>query len=136
MKKEKISVSLSEETIRLEEENRARLGFSSRSELIEAAVKEYIARDTLNHFSQEVARIHNELEHDEVKEMEDRLSMLSYKIAVEMAQINLTLIYLSEFTDQDVHKLRERAVRLVNQSKGFVSLPVAKKNQVDLDSSQ
>jgi metal-responsive CopG/Arc/MetJ family transcriptional regulator len=136
MKKEKISVSLSEEVIRLEEENRARLGFSSRSELIEAAVKEYIARDTLNHFSQEVARIHNELEHHEVKEMEERLAMLSYKIAVEMAQINLTLAYLSEFTDRDVHKLRERAVRLVNQSKGFVNLPMARKNQVDLNEDQ
>jgi Arc/MetJ-type ribon-helix-helix transcriptional regulator len=136
MKKEKISVSLSEEVIRLEEENRAQLGFSSRSEFIEVAVKEYIARDTLNHFSQEVARIHNELEHHEVKEMEERLAMLSYKIAVEMAQINLTLAYLSDFTDRDVHKLRERAVRLVNLSKGFVSLPMARKNQVDLNEDQ
>jgi Arc/MetJ-type ribon-helix-helix transcriptional regulator len=136
MRKEKISVSLSEEVIRLEEENRARLGFSSRSEFIEAAVKEYIARDTLNHFSQEVARIHNELEHHEVKEMEERLAMLSYKIAVEMAQLNLTITFLSDFTDRDVHKLRERAVRLVNLSKGFVSLPMARKNQVDLNEDQ
>ena len=135
MKKDKISVSLSDEVIRLEEQNREQLGFSSRSEFIEAAIKEYIARDTLGHFQKEITRIYKDLEHGEIKEMEDRLAMLSYKIAVEMAQVNLTLIYLSEFSDQDIYKLRERAVKLVNQSKGFVNLPTAKKNQVSLDNN-
>lgn len=129
---EKITVSLPKDTLQLADEKHKAFGFENRSAFIDAAIREYVSRDILRQFSGELAELYGKIERSEIKNLEEHLSKLSYKIAVEMSQINLTLVYLAEFTDQDIRKLREHAVRLVNQSKGFVSLPVAKKNQVDL----
>lgn len=130
-KKEKVTVSLSSETLALEAQSRASCGFSSRSDFIEAALREYIARDGINHFADEIAGIYSKLERRELKEMEDRLAMLSYKIAVELAQINLTLAELSDYSYEDAQALRGDAVQMVNLSKGFITLPTACRSQRD-----
>lgn len=69
------------------------------------------------------------MEGRELKEMEDRLAMLSYKIAVELAQINLTLAELSDYSYEDAQALRGDAVQMVNLSKGFITLPMACRSQ-------
>lgn len=57
MHKEKIGLSLSGEVLALEEANRRRLGFSSRSEFIEAAIREYVGREFLREYSGEIVRV-------------------------------------------------------------------------------
>ena len=59
-KKEKIGVSLPVATVKLADENLSQLGFLSRSELIDAAVNEYVTLHTLSKFPDELAEIYNQ----------------------------------------------------------------------------
>ncbi|MEG1205879.1 MAG: ribbon-helix-helix domain-containing protein [Oscillospiraceae bacterium] len=129
IKKEKVTVSLSAETLALEEQNRANLGFANRSEFIDAALREYIGRMSINHFANEIAQVYSKLERRELKEMEDRLAMLAYKIAVELGQINLMLVESFDYDYQEAYEFRRDAVAQVNLSKGFITLPMAIKNK-------
>lgn len=129
---EKITVSLPRETLRLADEKYTAFGFSNRSEFIDAAIREYISRDLLRQFSGELAEIYGRLEHTEIRQLEEHLSKLSYKTAVELAQINLLLASILEVPDADTQKLRGRAVKLVNQSRGYVPLKDALRNKMEI----
>ncbi|WP_326974737.1 ribbon-helix-helix domain-containing protein [Caproicibacter sp. BJN0012] len=130
---EKITVSLPVETLRLADENRERLGFQNRSELIDASIREFVSRDILRQFSGELAELYGKIERSEMKDLEEHLSKLSYKIAVELAQVNLLLASLLEIPYDETQKLRGKAVRLVNQSRGYVPLKNAIKSKMKLD---
>ncbi|QAT50334.1 ribbon-helix-helix protein, CopG family [Caproiciproducens sp. NJN-50] len=103
---EKITVSLPVETLRLADENRERLGFQNRSELIDASIREFVSRDILRQFSGELAELYGKIERSEMKDLEEHLSKLSYKIAVELAQVNLLLASLLEIPYDETQKLR------------------------------
>lgn len=92
---EKITVSLPKDTLRLADEKHKAFGFENRSEFINAAIREYVSRDILRQFSGELAELYGKIERSEIKNLEEHLSKLAYKIAVEMSQINLTLVYRS-----------------------------------------
>ena len=127
MKKEKIGVSLSVETVRLLNENLSRLGFSSRSELVESAVNEYISLHILKQFPDKLAEIYDTIEARGIKNMEDRMASMLYKIAVEVAQMNLILSDDMELTDTNFYNLRRDAVKMVNHTGGIVTLKKALK---------
>lgn len=127
MLKEKIGISLSRDVLKLEEESRRRLGFSSRSEFIEAAIREYIGRDIFRQYAEDMTRIYQSIERTEIKNLEERLSKLSYKIAVELGQLNLMFAEFGDYSYCEAQSLRGKAVGMVNQSKGFVTLPMAAK---------
>jgi Arc/MetJ-type ribon-helix-helix transcriptional regulator len=127
MSKQKIGVALSQEILSLEEQNRQRLGFSSRSEFIEAAIREYIGRDIFRQYTDELLRAYQSIERTEIKNMEDRLAKLSYKIAVELGQLNLMFTEFGDYSYLDAQDFRGKAVRIVNQTNGYVSLPMAAK---------
>jgi len=129
---EKITVSLPGETLRLADEGRKRFGFTNRSEFINAAIREYVSRDMLRQFSGELAEVYGKIERTEIKNLEEHLSKLSYKIAVELAQVNLLLASLLEIPFPDTQKLRGKAVNLVNQSRGYVSLKGALQSRVEI----
>ena len=128
MKTEKITVSLSADTLKLANKKYSDFGFSSRSEFINAAIKEYISRDLLKQFSGEIAAIYKKIERSEIAVLEEHLSKLAYKVAVEMAQINLILASELAIDSDDIRRLRGKAVGLVNELKGFVPLGTANKN--------
>ena len=86
----------------------------------------------LRKFSGELADIYGRLERTEIKNLEEHLSKLSYKIAVELAQVNLLMASLLEVPYADTQKLRGKAVKLVNQSRGYVPLKDALHNTVEL----
>ena len=88
-KTEKITVSLSPEVIRLADQNWEKFGFKNRSELIDAAIREYISRDLLKEFTGELSQFYQKIERSEIKHLEEHLAKLSYKIAVEIAQMHL-----------------------------------------------
>ncbi|MDD4495237.1 MAG: ribbon-helix-helix domain-containing protein [Eubacteriales bacterium] len=128
---EKITVSLPADTLQMADEKYKAFGFESRSDFINRAIREYISRDILRQFSGELAEIYAKIERSEIRNLEEHLSKLSYKIAVELAQINLLLASLIEVPYTDTQKLRGKAVRLVNQSRGYVPLKDAFNNKMD-----
>jgi metal-responsive CopG/Arc/MetJ family transcriptional regulator len=127
-KKEKIGVSLSVETIILADETYGRFGFSSRSELIDAAINKYVMLQALGKYPDELEGIYNSIEARGIKEMEDRMASMLYKVAVEIAQVNLLLTEDMELNDRMVGRLRRDAVRLVKVTGGVVSLKQATNN--------
>jgi metal-responsive CopG/Arc/MetJ family transcriptional regulator len=129
---EKITVSLPMETLRMADENHKRFGFENRSDFINAAIREYISRDILRELSGELAGLYSKIQQSEIKNLEEHLAKLSYKIAVEMAQMNLFLTSAMEVPYLDVQKLRGKAVQLVNNSRGYVPISEAIKHNVDI----
>lgn len=126
-KTEKITVSLLNDTIRLADEKYLELGFSNRSELINAAIREYLSRDLMRQFTGELASVYQKIERSEIKELEQHLSKLSYKIAVELAQIYMLLATAMELPYDVDRSLRGKAVKQVNHLKGFVPISKAVK---------
>lgn len=129
---EKITVSLPTDTLQLADKNHKRFGFENRSEFINAAIREYVSRDILRQFGGEIAEVYTKIQHSEIRNLEEHLSKLSYKIAVEIAQMNLFLASILEVPYLDVQKLRGKAVSMVNSSRGYVPLNDAVKSRVDL----
>ncbi|BAL01035.1 hypothetical protein OBV_38360 [Oscillibacter valericigenes Sjm18-20] len=125
---EKITVSLPPATLRLANEKYVAFGFPNRSEFIDAAIREYVSQDLLRQFSGELAEIYGRLERTEIRQLEEHLSKLSYKTAVELA----LLASILEVPDADTQKLRGRAMKLVNQSRGYVPLKNALRNRMEI----
>jgi metal-responsive CopG/Arc/MetJ family transcriptional regulator len=129
----KITVSLTNDTLELANENYERFGFQTRSEFVDAAIREYVSRDLLSQFSGELAGLYGKIERSEIKDMEQHLAKLSYKVAVEIATLNLAFASALELSVRDADKLRGKAVQLVNKSCGYVPLRKAVEEQVKLD---
>lgn len=126
-KTEKITVSLSGDTLKLADERYKGLGFANRSELIGAAIREYFSRDLMRQFTGELASVYQKIERSEIRELEQHLSKLSYKIAVELAQIYMLLATAVEIPCDIDRSLRGKAVKQVNHLKGFVPISKAVK---------
>ena len=129
---EKITVSLPEETLRIADESHKRFGFENRSEFINAAIREYVSRDMLREFGSEIADVYSKIKHSEIRNLEEHLAKLSYKIAVELAQMNLLMASLLEVSYSDTQKLRGKAVQMVNNCRGYVPLAEAVKNRTEI----
>ena len=129
---EKITVSLPKDTLCAADANWERLGFSNLSEFIDAAIREYLSRDLLKEFTGELTQFYQKIERSEIKDMEQHLAKLSYKIAVEIAQVHLMVASMLELPYADTEKLRGKAVQLVNKSRGYIPLNTALKNTVEL----
>ncbi len=124
-KTDKITVSLPGDTLKLADERYPELGFPNRSELINAAIREYLSRDLMRQFTGELVSVYQQIERSEIKELERHLSKLSYKIAVELAQIYMLLATGMDIPYDVDRSLRGKAVKLVNLHKGFVPLSKA-----------
>ena len=126
---EKITVSLPEETLRIVDDNRLRLGFENRSTLIDTALREYISRCLLK----ETGRPDERILPSDIKNMENHLARLSFKIAVELAQMNLIWASVLDISDESIRSLRGRAVSLLKKTKGYIPLSTANKNALEID---
>ena len=131
--KTKIGLSLSAELLKLEESRRSELGFASRSELIEAAVYEYISKREVARFADTVANIYEQINEQLMADFEDRIAKLLYKIAIELAQNNLLMGRLFELDETDIYELRKHAYRLVKENKGRISFRKAVERARTLD---
>ena len=125
MRSEKITVSLPGDTLRLADETFASFGFANRSELINAAIREFVSRDMLKQFSGELVQVYEKIERSEIKELERHLSKLTYKIAVGQAQIYLLIASMVELPYGIDNRLKGKAVKMVNELRGFVPLSKA-----------
>jgi molybdopterin converting factor small subunit len=86
----------------------------------------------LRKFSGELAEVYRKIERSEIRNLEEHISKLSYKIAVELAQMNLLMASLLEVSYTDTQKLRGKAVQMVNNSRGYVPLREAIKNTTEI----
>ena len=86
-KTEKITVSLSPEVIRLADQNWEKFGFKNRSELIDAAIREYISRDLLKEFTGELSQFYQKIERSEIKHLEEQLGRLENRICRQLFRI-------------------------------------------------
>ena len=134
--KTKIGLSLSPELLELEASRRAELGFTSRSELFETAVREYISKREVARFADTAATVYEKIEAHAMHEFEERMSKLMFKISIELAQNNLMFSNVLELSHNDILELRKHAHRLVCESNGRVSFAAAadfaEKNSVDI----
>lgn len=124
-KKTKIGLSMSNELLRLEEEHRSALGFSSRSELFEVAVYDYISRKSVARFADTAAAVYEHIDGQAIASLETRMSKLMFKIAIELAQNNLLMGKAFNLDKSDLYDLRKYAYRLVKESHGMVSISKA-----------
>ena len=131
-KTEKITLSLSPEVIRLADQNCEKFGFTPSLAVVTGSPPEYISRDLLKEFTGELSQFYQKIERSEIKHLEEHLSKLSYKIAVEIAQTHLLMASITDLSKQDTRDLRAKAVALVNESKGYISLNTARKHKVPL----
>lgn len=132
MRTEKVTVSLQSDTLRVADEKYAAFGFENRSEFIDAAIREYVSRDLLKQFSGELVQMYETIEHSEIRQMEEHLSKLSYKIAVELAQLYLLIASIEELPFDIDKRIRGKAVKLVNELKGYIPISAAAKNRETL----
>ncbi len=130
---EKITVSLPTDTLKLADDYYIKFGHSNRSELINTAIRKYVLEDMIRQYSVELVQLYHTLEESEIGKMEEHLSKLSYKIAVELAQINLFLTSAFELNYDDISRLRGKAVQLVNKNHGYIPLTKADRNRVELN---
>ena len=126
---EKITVSLPKDTLRIVDDNRKRLGFEKRSELVGAALREYISQ----RLQEETGRSDERILPSDITNMEDHLARLSFKIAVELAQMNLIWASVLDISDESIRSLRGRAVSLFKKTKGYIPLSTANKNALEID---
>lgn len=129
----KITVSLPTETVRIADENWKELGFASRSDYIGAAIRKLGAREMLHGFKDELADIYAQLERTELKEMENHLAKIMFKVAMEMAQLGILLTSALDISYTEAERIRGKAFSLIKKSHGIISLSTAARNKVPLD---
>ena len=133
--KTKIGLALSAELLQLEESRRAELGYASRSELIEAAVYEYISKRETARFADTVANVYEQINEQLMADFEDRIAKILYKTAIELAQNNLLMGKLFELYETDIYELRKHAYLLVKENKGRISFrkAVERARKIDVE---
>lgn len=130
---QKITVSLPEDVLQLIDKKWPQQGFKNRSAYITNAISQYASQEFLMRFPKELAEIHDHINQPGLKDMENRMGKLSYKIAMEIAQMNVLLASLAGLSYDQSRKTRKKAYDLVQQSRGFVSLPQAARGPVSLE---
>jgi len=134
--KTKTGLSISTELLELEASRRNELGFTSRSELFETAVREYISKREMARFADTAATVYEQIEAHAMHEFEERMAKLMFKIAIELAQNNLMFANLFELDERVLYELRKQAQQLVRESNGRVSFDkavnFAEKNSVQI----
>ena len=123
----KTGFSLTKDCIELLENNKGIDGSRSKNELVKNSIRFYIAYHTatrdVDFLSEKLAAASA----DAIKETENRMARIAYKIAVECAIINLLMIDWLQLDDEQVRGYRGKAVKILKETHGFLSLEQAKK---------
>lgn len=123
--KVKAGLSLTQECQNMLEENKNIDGSGSKNELAENAIRFYIAYQHSENHRDYLTKTLTQGASAAIKDTEDRIARLAYKIAVEMAMSNLILLDLLQASDLDIQKYCRKAVEILKQSKGFLTLDQA-----------
>ena len=129
MKNNKITIRLSDETLKKCNEGMDITNCKVRNEFIEKAIEFYSGYVS--------AEVHSEFLSDTVtdsmegiaKALENRFGKLLFKIAVEMAKLEQMLAAINEMDDETIERLHKRCVDEVKKINGIIKMEDAVKYQ-------
>ena len=129
MKNNKITIRLSDETLKKCNEGMDITNCKVRNEFIEKAIEFYSGYVS--------AEVHSEFLSDTVtdsmegiaKALENRFGRLLFKIAVEMAKLEQMLASINEMDDETIERLHKRCVDKVKKINGIIKMEDAVKYQ-------
>ena len=129
MKNNKITIRLSDETLKKCNEGMDITNCKVRNEFIEKAIEfysGYVSAEIHNEFLSDVI---TESMEGIIKALENRFGRLLFKIAVEMAKLEQMLASINEMDDETIERLHKRCVDEVKKINGIIKMEDAVKYQ-------
>lgn len=132
MKKTRIGVYLSDEIIKMCDDNLSRFDVKSRGDLIEMAIRRLVATKDVDLFEDVLTPAIDQSIHASIKHSENRMASLLFKLAVEIAMMMNVVAATNEINKSDLYSLRGMCVNYVKGVHGKISFDDA----VDLQSDE
>ena len=129
MKNNKITIRLSDETLKKCNEGMDIINCKVRNEFIEKAIEFYSGYVSAEVHSEFLSDVITESMEGIAKALENRFGKLLFKIAVEMAKLEQMLASINEMDDETIERLHKRCVDEVKKINGIIKMEDAVKYQ-------
>ena len=129
MKSNKITIRLSDETLKKCNEGMDITNCKVRNEFIEKAIEFYSGYVSAEVHSEFLSDVIVESMEGIIKALENRFGRLLFKIAVEMAKLEQMLAAINEMDDETIERLHKRCVDEVKKINGIIKMEDAVKYQ-------
>ena len=129
MKNNKITIRLSDETLKKCNEGMDITNCKVRNEFIEKAIEFYSGYVSAEVHSEFLSDVITESMEGIAKALENRFGKLLFKIAVEMAKLEQMLASINEMDDETIERLHKRCVDEVKKINGIIKMEDAVKYQ-------
>ena len=129
MKNNKITIRLSDETLKKCNEGMDITNCKVRNEFIEKAIEFYSGYVSAEVHSEFLSDVIVESMEGIIKALENRFGRLLFKIAVEMAKLEQMLAAINEMDDETIERLHKRCVDEVKKINGIIKMEDAVKYQ-------
>ena len=133
MKNNKITIRLSDETLKKCNEGMDITNCKVRNEFIEQAIEFYSGYVSAEVHSEFLSDVIVESMEGIIKALENRFGRLLFKIAVEMAKLEQMLAAINEMDDETIERLHKRCVDEVKKINGIIKMEDAVKYQIRKD---
>ena len=128
-KKNKITIRISDETLKKCNEGMDIINCKVRNEFIEKAIEFYSGYVSAEVHSEFLSDVIVESMEGIIKSLENRFGKLLFKIAVEMAKLEQMLASINEMDDETIERLHKRCVDEVKKINGIIKMEDAVKYQ-------
>ena len=129
IKNNKITIRLSDETLKKCNEGMDITNCKVRNEFIEQAIEFYSGYVSAEVHSEFLSDVITESMEGIAKALENRFGRLLFKIAVEMAKLEQMLASINEMDDETIERLHKRCVDEVKKINGIIKMEDAVKYQ-------
>ena len=129
IKNNKITIRLSDETLKKCNEGMDITNCKVRNEFIEKAIEFYSGYVSAEVHSEFLSDVITESMEGIAKALENRFGRLLFKIAVEMAKLEQMLAAINEMDDETIERLHKRCVDEVKKINGIIKMEDAVKYQ-------
>ena len=129
IKNNKITIRLSDETLKKCNEGMDITNCKVRNEFIEKAIEFYSGYVSAEVHSEFLSDVITESMEGIAKALENRFGKLLFKIAVEMAKLEQMLASINEMDDETIERLHKRCVDEVRKINGVIKMEDAVKYQ-------
>ena len=129
IKNNKITIRLSNETLKKCNEGMDIMNCKVRNEFIEQAIEFYSGYVSAKVHSEFLSDVIVESMEGIIKALENRFGRLLFKIAVEMAKLEQMLASINEMDDETIERLHKRCVDEVKKINGIIKMEDAVKYQ-------
>ena len=129
IKNNKITIRLSDETLKKCNEGMDITNCKVRNEFIEKAIEFYSGYVSAEVHSEFLSDVITESMEGIIKSLENRFGRLLFKIAVEMAKLEQMLAAINEMDDETIERLHKRCVDEVKKINGIIKMEDAVKYQ-------